>query len=157
MSKKKPPDLGFRPAARCVRIWLLLRLHPADTTNLVECLVDRFALVVVIIVCTAAIGRGVYTKWPTYDIAFTAPRLRGGGLSGEAGDRHRTSDDPTRPRPDTYPNGRLQGYTMGSPANIVVASDEDAAATIAHEIAHNFGIGDAYDGGRFSQANPPPD
>jgi hypothetical protein len=58
----------------------------------------------------------------------------------------------------TYPNGTGQGYTMGSPANIIVASDEDAAATVAHEIAHNYAIGDAYDGGSFHcQANPTPD
>jgi len=57
-----------------------------------------------------------------------------------------------------YPNGRLQGYTFGNPANIVVASDEDAAATVAHEIAHNYQIGDAYDGGSFNcVANPTPD
>lgn len=61
-------------------------------------------------------------------------------------------------RPSGYPNGNLQGYTYGSPANIVVASDEDAAATVAHEIAHNFEIGDAYDGGSFNcTANPVPD
>ena len=28
----------------------------------------------------------------------------------------------------TYPNGTNQGYTYGAPANVVVASDEDAAA-----------------------------
>jgi len=58
----------------------------------------------------------------------------------------------------TYPTGTGQGYTFGSPANIAVASDEDAAATVAHEIAHNFGIGDAYNGGSFAcRANPTPD
>jgi hypothetical protein len=61
-------------------------------------------------------------------------------------------------RTGTYPDGTGQGYTFGSPANIVVASDQDAAATVAHEIAHNFGIGDAYNGGSFAcDANPTPD
>lgn len=63
----------------------------------------------------------------------------------------------TPARANTYPNGTNQGYTFGSPANIVVASDEDAAATVAHEIAHNYGIGDAYDGGSYAcAANPTP-
>jgi len=56
----------------------------------------------------------------------------------------------TPARARTYPNGTNQGYTYGSPANIVVATDEDAPATVAHEIAHNFGIGDAYNGGSFA-------
>jgi len=61
-------------------------------------------------------------------------------------------------RPGGFPNGNLQGYTYGNPGNIVVASDEDAAATVAHEIAHNYEIGDAYDGGSFNcTANPVPD
>lgn len=63
-------------------------------------------------------------------------------------------------RTGVYPNGQTQGYTYGAPANIIVASDEDAAATVAHEIAHNYGIGDAYDidaGGIFHcAANPTP-
>lgn len=64
----------------------------------------------------------------------------------------------TPARANTYPEGTNQGYTYGSPANIVVASDEDAAATVAHELAHNFGIGDAYDGGSFAcDVNPTPD
>ena len=61
-------------------------------------------------------------------------------------------------RPSGYPNGTLQGYTYGNPANIAVATDEDAAATVAHEVAHTLGIGDAYDGGSFNcAANPVPD
>lgn len=61
-------------------------------------------------------------------------------------------------RPNTYPNGTLQGFTYGRPSNIVVASDEDMEATIAHEIAHTFGVGDTYDGGSFAcTVNPAPD
>ncbi len=55
--------------------------------------------------------------------------------------------------------GTTQGYTYGAPANIVTESDEDAPATVAHEVAHVFGIGDEYDqlGGAFNcAANPPP-
>ena len=60
-------------------------------------------------------------------------------------------------RPNTYPEGQLQGYTYGKPANIVVAKDQDAAATVAHEIAHVYGIGDTYDGGSFRcSVNPAP-
>jgi hypothetical protein len=61
-------------------------------------------------------------------------------------------------RPKGFPNGVLQGYTYGRPANIVVAKDEDAEATVAHEMAHVFGIGDTYDGGSFRcSVNPAPD
>ena len=61
-------------------------------------------------------------------------------------------------RPNGYPNGTLQGYTYGKPANIGVATDDDAAATVAHEIGHTFGLGDTYDGGSFACAvNPAPD
>ncbi len=61
-------------------------------------------------------------------------------------------------RPKGYPNGTLQGYTYGKPSNIVVASDEDAPATVAHEIAHVYGIGDTYDGGSLRcSVNPSPD
>ena len=61
-------------------------------------------------------------------------------------------------RYNTFPNGTGQGYTVGSPANVIVASDEDANATVAHEIAHNYGIGDAYNGGSYAcNANPTPD
>ncbi len=61
-------------------------------------------------------------------------------------------------RPKTYPNGTLQGYTYGRPTNIVVASDEDMPATIAHEIGHIYGLGDTYDGGSLNCAvNPSPD
>jgi len=61
-------------------------------------------------------------------------------------------------RPNTFPEGELQGYTFGKPTNIVVAKDEDAPATVAHEIAHIYGIGDTYDGGSFRcEVNPAPD
>jgi len=61
-------------------------------------------------------------------------------------------------RPKGYPNGTLQGYTFGKPANIGVVRDEDAEATVAHEIGHTFGLGDTYNGGSFHCiANPSPD
>lgn len=61
-------------------------------------------------------------------------------------------------RPNGYPNGNLQGYTYGPPANIGVVTDEDAPATVAHEIGHTFGLGDTYDGGTFNcRLNPAPD
>ncbi|MCE1252974.1 MAG: hypothetical protein LWX83_05430 [Anaerolineae bacterium] len=61
-------------------------------------------------------------------------------------------------RPNGYPNGTLQGYTYGRPATIVVASDEDARGTVAHEIAHVYGIGDTYAGGSLNcNINPSPD
>lgn len=61
-------------------------------------------------------------------------------------------------RPNTYPEGKLQGFTYGKPTNIVVAKDEDAPATVAHEIAHVFGVGDTYNGGSLRcSVNPAPD
>ncbi|MBF0572797.1 MAG: hypothetical protein HQK69_03450, partial [Desulfamplus sp.] len=61
-------------------------------------------------------------------------------------------------RPKGYPNGTLQGYTYGKPTNIVVAKDEDAEATVAHEIAHVYGVGDTYSGGSLRcSVNPAPD
>ena len=60
-------------------------------------------------------------------------------------------------RPNTYPRGKLQGYTYGKPTNLVVAKDEDAEATVAHEIGHVYGIGDTYSGGSIRcSANPAP-
>lgn len=55
-------------------------------------------------------------------------------------------------------NGRtLAGYTYGHPANIVVSTDGDMEATVAHEIGHNYGLGDTYNGGSFACGiNPPP-
>ena len=50
-----------------------------------------------------------------------------------------------------------QGFTLGPPANVAVASDEDVAATVAHEIGHNFDLGDVYEAGSFNCAvNPAP-
>ncbi|HEX3107693.1 MAG TPA: hypothetical protein VHU41_01280, partial [Thermoanaerobaculia bacterium] len=61
-------------------------------------------------------------------------------------------------RPETYPNGTLQGFTYGMPANIGVATDDDAAGTVAHEIGHTYGLGDTYNGGSFAcDVNPAPD
>ncbi|MBF0468257.1 MAG: hypothetical protein HQK61_05150, partial [Desulfamplus sp.] len=61
-------------------------------------------------------------------------------------------------RPNTYPEGKLQGYTYGRPTNLVVAKDEDAEATVAHEIAHVYGVGDTYAGGSIRcDINPAPD
>ncbi|MEA2239870.1 MAG: hypothetical protein QOC81_4594 [Thermoanaerobaculia bacterium] len=61
-------------------------------------------------------------------------------------------------RPEVYPNGTLQGFTYGMPANIGVLSDDDAAATVSHEIGHTYGLGDTYDGGSFAcDVNPAPD
>jgi hypothetical protein len=60
-------------------------------------------------------------------------------------------------RPKGYPNGTTQGYTYGKPTNIVVASDGDAPATVAHEIAHVYGVGDTYKGGSIRcSVNPAP-
>src|SRR5438477_2655336 len=44
-------------------------------------------------------------------------------------------------RPKGFPNGTLQGYTYGKPSTVGVATDEDAAATVAHEIGHTYGLG----------------
>lgn len=54
-------------------------------------------------------------------------------------------------------NGELQGYTMGKPANVVTESDEDMLATVPHEIAHGYNVGDEYSGGTLNPAvnNPP--
>ncbi len=61
-------------------------------------------------------------------------------------------------RPMGYPSGSLQGWTAGLPATVVVASDQDAKATVAHEIAHVFAVGDTYAGGSLNCAiNPSPD
>lgn len=62
---------------------------------------------------------------------------------------------PARPQDD---EGELQGFTYGKPANIVVATDEDAPATVAHELAHIYGIADTYAGGAFRcDVNPAPE
>ena len=55
--------------------------------------------------------------------------------------------------------GTTQGYTFGAPANIVTETDQDAPATVAHEVGHVFKLGDEYDqmNGAFNcSINPPP-
>lgn len=42
------------------------------------------------------------------------------------------------------PTDVWQGYTYGPPSSIVVNSDEDMQATVAHEVEHIFGIADEY-------------
>ena len=43
------------------------------------------------------------------------------------------------------------------PATIVTESDEDMLATVAHEIAHCYEIGDEYEGGSINMSiNPAP-
>ncbi len=51
-------------------------------------------------------------------------------------------------RQDASGNG--QGYTYGRPTNIITLMDEDMLPTVAHEIAHCYGIGDEYDGGSYN-------
>jgi len=58
-----------------------------------------------------------------------------------------------------YPanNGQFLGYTFGLPANIVCESEPDLYATVVHEIAHCYLIGDEYDGGSLNnELNAPP-
>lgn len=51
----------------------------------------------------------------------------------------------------------LAGFTCGAGATIVVARDQDVQATVAHEIAHKYGIGDTYNGGSYAcNVNPAP-
>ncbi|ABI67515.1 Ig-like domain-containing protein [Syntrophomonas wolfei] len=51
----------------------------------------------------------------------------------------------------------LQGYTYGEPSNIVVNSDQDMQATVAHEIAHIYKVGDEYQGESYNLGiNSPP-
>ncbi len=54
------------------------------------------------------------------------------------------------------PKGDLQGFTMGFNTNIVVESDQDAAATVAHEVGHNYNLGDEYNDGSYNCAVNPP-
>ena len=54
-------------------------------------------------------------------------------------------------------NGTLAGFTYGMPANIVTESDTDMLATVVHEIAHCYKIGDEYEGGHLNvSTNSPP-
>ncbi|MBR2187578.1 MAG: hypothetical protein IJ857_09595, partial [Lachnospiraceae bacterium] len=46
--------------------------------------------------------------------------------------------------------GTGQGYTFGRPTNIITLMDKDMLPTVAHEIAHCYGIGDEYDGGSYN-------
>jgi hypothetical protein len=53
--------------------------------------------------------------------------------------------------------GGVLGYTIGLPATIVVESENDMLATIPHEIAHCYKLGDEYRDGSLSPGyNPPP-
>ena len=53
--------------------------------------------------------------------------------------------------------GRILGYTYGLPTSIVVESEPDMLATVVHEIAHCYMIGDEYEGGHLNLvANSPP-
>jgi hypothetical protein len=56
----------------------------------------------------------------------------------------------------------LAGYAYtGTRAVVAVASDDDAPGTVAHELAHQYGIGDTYDSAKLSSircsVNPAPD
>ncbi len=54
-------------------------------------------------------------------------------------------------------DGSLAGYTYGLPANIVTESDGDMQATVAHEVAHCYKVGDEYPGGTMNpNTNEPP-
>jgi uncharacterized protein YkwD len=54
-------------------------------------------------------------------------------------------------------DGSTMGYTYGMPATIVTESDQDMLATVAHEIAHCYEVGDEYSGGSINMAvNPAP-
>ncbi len=54
-------------------------------------------------------------------------------------------------------NGDIMGYTYESPAVIVTESSNDREATVSHEVAHTYGIGDEYpDGSLYPPSNMPP-
>ena len=58
---------------------------------------------------------------------------------------------------DAVLGGGVLGYTFGPPTTIVVESEPDMLATVPHEVAHCYMIGDEYDGGHFNlDLNPPP-
>lgn len=58
---------------------------------------------------------------------------------------------------DSALNGRVLGYTYGMPTSIVVESEPDMLATVPHEVAHCYKIGDEYEGGHLNlELNPPP-
>ena len=53
--------------------------------------------------------------------------------------------------------GGVLGYTFGPPTTIIVESEPDMLATVPHEVAHCYMIGDEYDGGHFNfELNMPP-
>ncbi|MCL2050791.1 MAG: hypothetical protein FWG91_03520 [Lachnospiraceae bacterium] len=58
---------------------------------------------------------------------------------------------------DAADYGTILGYTFGSPATVVVESEPDMLATVVHEIAHCYNIGDEYEGGHLNiNLNSPP-
>lgn len=58
---------------------------------------------------------------------------------------------------DRQGDGDTMGYTYGRPATVVTESDQDMMATVAHEIAHCYEIGDEYSGGSINmKVNPAP-
>ena len=58
---------------------------------------------------------------------------------------------------DPAGHGRVLGYTYGMPTTIVVESEPDMLATVPHEIAHCYKIGDEYEGGHLNlELNPAP-
>ncbi len=58
---------------------------------------------------------------------------------------------------DRQGDGDIQGYTYGAPVTIVTESDSDMLATVAHEIAHCYEVGDEYSDGSINmKINPAP-
>jgi len=60
---------------------------------------------------------------------------------------------------DAKTGNELAGYTFKLPGSVVVGTDKDARATVAHELAHGWDVGDTYDGSEANyncSANPPP-
>ncbi len=58
--------------------------------------------------------------------------------------------------------GTTEGFIfLGTPAFVVVADNEDALATVAHELGHHYGLGDTYNNDESSSircsVNPAPD
>jgi len=60
-------------------------------------------------------------------------------------------------RVDMPGGGQMMGWTFGAPSIISVESDPDMWATVVHEAAHIYRIGDEYDGGSMNPGfNMPP-
>jgi len=58
---------------------------------------------------------------------------------------------------DVIRGSGILGFTYGMPANIICESEPDMLATVVHEIAHCYYIGDEYEGGGLNnELNPPP-